>query len=161
LSGPSLERSGNGACSPLEFAPSTLNASGQLEMRLHVVDVLLADDSSTFRHALKSITEGRDNWRVCTEARDGLEAVRSFRQHVPDIVVIDFQMPEMNGLEAAREMLHQSPQVPILMVTMFLSEQLIWETKKIGIKGACAKTDAACVVKGVETLLENKPYFQN
>lgn len=85
----------------------------------------------------------------------------SFRQHVPDIVVIDFQMPEMNGLEAAREMLRQSPQVPILMVTMFLSEQLICEAKKIGIKGACAKTDSACVVKGVETLLENKPYFQN
>ena len=126
-----------------------------------MVNVLLADDSSTFRGALRSIIEGRNDWCVCTEARDGLEAVRSFRRHVPDIVVIDFQMPEMNGLEAAREMLRQSPHVPILMVTMFLSEQLICEAKKIGIKGACAKTDSACVVKGVETLLENKPYFQN
>jgi DNA-binding NarL/FixJ family response regulator len=130
-------------------------------MRHLVVNVLLADDSSTFRQTLRSIIDGQDNWHVCTEARDGLEAVRSFRQHVPDIVVIDFQMPEMNGLEAAREMLRQSPQVPILMVTMFLSEQLMWEAKKIGIKGACAKTDAACVIKGVEALLENKPYFQD
>jgi DNA-binding NarL/FixJ family response regulator len=130
-------------------------------MRLLVVNVLLADDSSTFRQALRNIIEGQDDWRVCTEAHDGLEAVRSFRQHVPDIVVIDFQMPQMNGLEAAREMVRQCPQVPILMVTMFLSEQLVREAKKIGIKGACAKTDPACVVKGVEALLENKPYFQN
>jgi DNA-binding NarL/FixJ family response regulator len=126
-----------------------------------MVNVLLADDNMTFRQALRSIIEEQDDWRVCAEAQDGLEAVQSFRKHVPDIVVLDFQMPRMNGLEAAREMRRECPVVPILMVTMFLSPQLINEAKKIGVKGACAKTDPACVVEAVEALLENKPYFHN
>ena len=126
-----------------------------------MVNVLLADDNTTFRHALKDILEGQDDWRVCAEAQDGLEAVQSFRQHVPDVVILDFQMPRMNGLEAAREMRRQCPVVPILMVTMFLSPQLIQEAMKVGVKGACAKTDPSCVVEAVEALLQDKSYFQN
>lgn len=125
-----------------------------------MVNVLLVDDNTTFRHALKDIIEGQDDWRVCAEAQDGVEAVQSFRQHIPDIVVLDFQMPRMNGLEAAREMRRQCPVVPILMVTMFLSPQLIREAMNVGVKGACAKTDPTCVVEAVEALLEDRPYFQ-
>jgi two-component system response regulator DegU len=78
----------------------------------------------------------------------------------PDVIVLDFQMPEMNGLDAARSITQRSPRVPILMVSMHMSPQLVDEARKVGIRGVCAKSDVFCVVEAVETLLNNGTYFQ-
>jgi DNA-binding NarL/FixJ family response regulator len=73
--------------------------------------------------------------------------------------VLDFQMPEMNGLDAARIMHELAPKVPILMVTLYLSRQLSEEARKVGIQGTCAKTDIGCVVDAVGALLRQETYF--
>jgi len=85
--------------------------------------------------------------------------VDRFREVHPDVIVIDFQMPEMNGLDAARIISQIAPEIPILMVTLYLSRQLSEEARRVGIRGACAKTDISCVVDAVGALLREETYF--
>lgn len=96
---------------------------------------------------------------MCDEARDGQEAVEKFRQVHSDLVVLDFQMPSMNGLDAARAITQLSPETPILMVTLYLTKQLSEEAQRIGVRGACTKTDLHSVVDAVGALLRDKTYF--
>jgi two-component system chemotaxis response regulator CheY len=99
-------------------------------------------------------------WRVCDEAEDGKQAIETFRKTRPDLVVLDFQMPAMNGLEAAGIMRRLSPDTPILIVTLYPSRQLTEEAKNLGVKGACAKADLRTVADAVNALLRRETYFQ-
>jgi DNA-binding NarL/FixJ family response regulator len=98
-------------------------------------------------------------WEVCGEAANGSDAVHEVRGLNPDLIVLDFLMPGMDGLQTAREFAKLVPHVPILMFTMHLSRQLIDEARNAGIRGAVAKSDAGRIVEGVEALLRNEPYF--
>jgi DNA-binding NarL/FixJ family response regulator len=124
-----------------------------------VIRILVLDDNPTVRRYLRGVLEQHDGWRVCDEARNGREAVERFQQIRPDVVVLDFQMPEMNGLDAARIMTQLSPETPILMVTLYLSRQLSAEARLAGIRGACAKSDVSSVVDAVGALLREETYF--
>ena len=128
---------------------------------LALVRILVADDSPAIRRCLRSLLDHHGDWLVCDEAANGKEAVEHFQQAKPDLIVIDFQMPEMNGLEAARHIADLSQKTPILMVTIHLSKQLSDEARKVGIRGTCAKTDIHCVVDAVGALLRQETYFQN
>ena len=123
--------------------------------------ILVVDDNPSVRRYLRGVLEQQEDWQVCDEARNGQEAVDRFRQVRPDLVVLDFQMPEMNGLDAARIIAQLSPETPILMVTLYLSKQLAEEARKAGIRGTCAKTDIGCVVDAVGALLREETYFPN
>ncbi len=123
--------------------------------------IMVVDDNPSVRRYLRGALEQQDDWHVCDEARNGQEAVDRFRQIHPDVVVLDFQMPEMNGLEAARIISQLSPETPILMVTLYLSKQLSDEARKVGIRGTCAKADISCVVDAVGALLREETYFPN
>ena len=107
------------------------------------------------------LLETQDHWKVCDEASDGLEALAKFDKDKFDVIVLDFQMPGMNGLDAAKQINSRSPRTPILMVTMHYSRQLAEEARKVGIRGVCSKTDMECVVEGVTTILDNRSYFKN
>ena len=96
---------------------------------------------------------------MCSEASNGKEAIEKVQQAAPDVIVLDFQMPKMNGLDAAKEIRKQSPEIPILMVTLHMSPQLEDQAKKIGISGACDKGNINCVVEGVDTLLHHGTYY--
>jgi DNA-binding NarL/FixJ family response regulator len=126
-----------------------------------LVRILVADDNPAIRKCLRGLLEHHDDWRVCDEASNGREAVEHFQKTKPDLIVIDLQMPEMNGLDAARQIVHQSPGTPILMVTIHLSKQLSEEARKVGIRGTCAKGNINCVVDAVGALLRKETYFQN
>jgi DNA-binding NarL/FixJ family response regulator len=122
--------------------------------------ILVVDDSQVMRRCLRRLLERHPHWKVYGEAPDGREAVQKAQQVGPDVIVLDFQMPEMNGLDAARSLQEQSPRVPILMVSAHMSPQLAEEARKVGIRGVCAKSDVFCVVEAVQTLLHNGTYFQ-
>ncbi len=128
---------------------------------MSLVRILVADDNPAIRRCLRGLLEDHDGWLVCDEASNGKEAVERFQRTKPDLIVLDFQMPEMNGLDAARLIGHLSPKTPILMVTIHLSKQLSEEAKKVGIRGACAKTDISSVIDGVVALLREETYFPN
>jgi DNA-binding NarL/FixJ family response regulator len=125
------------------------------------VRILVVDDNAAVRRYLRGVLEQHDSWLVCDEARNGQEAVDRFREIQPDVIVLDFQMPEMNGLEAARVISRLSPETPILMVTLYLSRQLAEEARKAGIRGTCAKTDMGSVVAAVGALLRRETFFPN
>jgi DNA-binding NarL/FixJ family response regulator len=126
-----------------------------------VIRILVVDDNPAVRRYLRGVLEQKDGWRVCDEARNGQEAVERFRQVQPDVVLLDFQMPEMNGLDAARIITKLSPQTPILMVTLYLSKQLSDEARKVGIRGTCTKANISSVVDAVGALLREETYFPN
>jgi two-component system chemotaxis response regulator CheY len=126
-----------------------------------VIRILVVDDNPTVRRYLRSALEQHNGWRVCDEARNGREVVDRFQKIRPDLIVLDFHMPYMNGLDAARIITEHSPDIPILMVTLYLSKQLSDEARRVGVRGACAKTDIGSVVDGVGALLRDETYFQN
>jgi len=125
------------------------------------IRILVADDNAAFRRCLRGMLEQHDNWRVCEEASNGKEAVDRVRKIRPDFIVLDFQMPEMNGLDAARVISRLSPKTPILMVTLYLSHELAEEARKIGVRGACAKTNMDSLMDAVGALLRQETYFPN
>jgi DNA-binding NarL/FixJ family response regulator len=125
------------------------------------IRILVVDDSPLMRSSLRHLLEAQDNWKVADEAANGREAIAKFNDEKFDVVVLDFQMPEMDGLEAAKQITQRSATTPILMVTMHATPQLAVEAQKAGIRGICAKSDIKCVIEGVAAVLENKPYFRN
>jgi two-component system, NarL family, invasion response regulator UvrY len=124
-----------------------------------VVRILVVDDNPSVRCYLRSILEQQTSWQVCDEARTGEEAIARARKTPPDVILLDFQMPDLNGLDVAREIARYSPRVPILMVSVHMSQQLAAAAKAIGIRGACAKSDVASIVDAVDALLHDRTYF--
>jgi DNA-binding NarL/FixJ family response regulator len=121
--------------------------------------ILVVDDNPAVRHYLRAVLEQQSTWHVCNEARTGAEALRTVMKNPPDMILLDFQMPDLNGLEVARQISSLHPEIPILMVTIHLSTQLAAEARKVGIRGACAKSDVGSIVEAVEALLHEKTYF--
>ena len=99
-------------------------------------------------------------WEICGEAADGRDAVAKAQLLRPDLIVLDFLMPEVDGLQAARQIGKLVPGVPILMFSMHLSKQLMEEAKNVGVRGAVAKTDTRHLIEGVEALLRHESFFE-
>jgi two-component system, NarL family, invasion response regulator UvrY len=123
--------------------------------------ILLVDDNALVRRSLRELLEANLGWKVRDEASHGHEAVAKFDEDLFDVVVLDFQMPGMSGLEAARQIMQSYPRTRILMVTLHYSPQLVKEARNVGIKGLCAKADSKCVIEAVATILANSFYFRN
>ena len=124
-----------------------------------MVRILVVDDNPSVRHYLRALLEQRSTWQVCAEARTGKEALQRVEKNRPDMILLDFQMPDLNGLDVARQISSLFPEIPILMVTIHLSKQLAEEARRVGIRGACAKTDVGSIVEAVDALLHQGTYF--
>jgi len=120
---------------------------------------LVVDDNPAVRHYLRAILEQQNTWRVCAEARTGGEALQSVKKAPPDLILLDFQMPDLNGLDVAQQIAELFPRIPILMVTIHLSQQLAEAARRVGIRGACAKSDVGSIVQAVDALLHEQTYF--
>jgi DNA-binding NarL/FixJ family response regulator len=110
---------------------------------------------------LRNLIEQNPDWQVCGEAADGQQAIQKAQQLSPDLVVMDFLMPGINGLEAAREINRTAPEVPILMCTMYLSRQLTEILKTAGCRGAVAKGGADELARGMQALLRRETFFDS
>ena len=124
-----------------------------------MVRILVADDNPSVRHYLRSILEQQSDWQVCDEARTGEEVLQRIAANLPDVILLDFKMPGLNGLDAAREIVRLHPTTPILMVTVHLSMQLAEAARTAGIRGVCSKSDVGSIVEAVEALLQEKIYY--
>jgi DNA-binding NarL/FixJ family response regulator len=125
----------------------------------HAVRILLIDDNPSVRYYLRAILEQQASWHVCGEARTGEEALQKVMEYHPDLILLDYQMPDLNGLDLAKQIAEILPNTPILMVTLHLSRQLAEAAREVGVRGACAKQDIGSVVEAVEFLLREQTYF--
>ena len=122
--------------------------------------ILLADDHEMVRQGLRALIENQSGWQVCGEATTGREAVTKARELKPDIVVMDFTMPELNGMEATRQIRAALPRTEVLLLTMHESEELVREVLAAGARGYVLKSDAGrALVDALKALAEQKPYF--
>ena len=124
-----------------------------------MVRILVVDDNPSVRHYLRAVLEQQTAWRVCGEARNGAEALQKVIEAPPDLILLDYQMPDLNGVDVARRIYELFPKIPILMVTLHLSKQLAEAARLAGVRGACAKQDIGSVVEAVEVLLREQTYF--
>jgi len=102
--------------------------------------ILIVDDNPFVRLALRDRLERATGWRVCGQAENGKVAVEKVKALHPDIVILDLQMPVMNGLEAAREIRAVAPGTEMIMFTMYCSEQLRKDAWAAGIRDVVSKS---------------------
>jgi DNA-binding NarL/FixJ family response regulator len=122
--------------------------------------IVVADDHDIIRRGLKELLLVRPGWEICGEAKTGREAVTLCEQLKPDIVVMDISMPELNGLDAARQIRKNSPNTGILILTMHFTDQLVREVIECGARGYILKSDAdKDLVSAVEALANHRTYF--
>src|SRR5215211_5811055 len=122
--------------------------------------ILLADDHEIVRQGLKELLEEQVGWTVCAEAANGREAVELAIRSRPHVAVLDFSMPELNGLEATRRMRQEVPEIEVLIFTMHESEELIREVLAAGARGYLLKSEATRqLIPAVESLSRHTPYF--
>ena len=99
-------------------------------------------------------------WEICGEASTGCEAVALAKELLPDIVVLDISMPDLNGVEAARRIRVASKNTEVLILSMHYSDQLIREIVDAGATGYVLKSDSELdLLVAVETLAKHKPFF--
>jgi DNA-binding NarL/FixJ family response regulator len=114
---------------------------------------LIVDDSELVRRSLRTVLQANPEWEICGEASDGVSAVELFKELRPNIVILDFQMPGINGIETARRMAEIAPAVPVVLFTQHASADLEKHAHEVGIRSVVSKTNAFPMVGMIEALL--------
>lgn len=117
------------------------------------IRVLIADDSPSVRRVVRRVLESRG--AVVEEAENGREAINKVIQHVPDVVVLDVAMPEVNGLIATERISAIAPELPIVVHTMYATPQIEDEVKNRGAKAVVPKDDPMALAFVVQQMAED------
>lgn len=124
--------------------------------------ILIADDHEVARHGIRALLESHPGWEVCGEAKDGRETVELAESLKPDLILLDIGMPNLNGLEATRQILATSPEAVILILTMHDTDHVVREVLRAGARGFLLKSDAGRdLVAAVEALQRQRTFFTN
>jgi DNA-binding NarL/FixJ family response regulator len=124
------------------------------------VRILIADDHDVMREGARAVVERQPGWEVCGFAATGREAVEQAFALKPDVVVMDVSMPELNGLEAVRQIKRRLPQTEILIFTAHETDELIREVFAAGAKSFIFKSEAHhFLVDAIQSLSQHKPFF--
>ena len=118
--------------------------------------ILVVDDSDVVRRGMGLLLRQHEGWEVCGEAVDGQEAVVKAHQLAPDVVVLDFAMPHMNGIEAARWIRKERPNTAIVLCSMYLDSHLATAANDAGITWVLSKCNKGTVSNGVEAGLRGE-----
>jgi DNA-binding NarL/FixJ family response regulator len=122
--------------------------------------ILIADDHEVVRSGLRRILLSQPNWEVVAEAADGKDAISKATETKPDIAILDYSLPRINGMEATRQIRARLPKTEVLIFTMHDSEALIQELLKAGARGYLLKTDATrYLIAAIESLALHRPFF--
>jgi DNA-binding NarL/FixJ family response regulator len=129
--------------------------------KMSALRILVADDHDILRRGVRVTLEDNPNWKVVAEASDGQEAIEKAKAFEPDVVILDFSMPKLNGLDAAREIVRSLPQTRVLMLTIYDSDDLIHELRQAGVHGYIRKSESQQdhLISAVKALVTNKPFF--
>ncbi|PNU04011.1 response regulator [Novosphingobium guangzhouense] len=122
--------------------------------------IVLADDHEAIRLGVRSVLSAHPDWRIVGEASDGREALEIIRSVRPDIAILDYSLPMMNGLELTRAIKKELPRTEVLIFTMHDREDVLAELLTAGARGYLLKSDASKhLIAAVEALSIRRPYF--
>jgi len=122
--------------------------------------ILVVDDHAVVRRGVRSLLESQAGWEVCGEATNGRDAIEQSGRLRPDVVVMDLSLPQLNGLDATRQILKDAPGTEVLVLTMHHSEELVRDVLQAGARGYLLKSDAdENLITAVDTLRQHKPFL--
>lgn len=127
---------------------------------LEQVRILVADDHEVMRLGIRNLLEAVPNWTICDEAVNGQEAVEKALESRPDVIIMDITMPVMNGLEASKSISRARPDIPVILFSLHLSDEMIKGFDTRAIRGAVNKGNAARdLVEAVNRVLGGDTFF--
>ncbi len=125
-----------------------------------MVRILIVDDHSQTRKLIRELLENHDGWQVVAEGSDGHEAVQHAKTHEPNIILLDIQMPKMDGFEAARQILGTSPRMLILIISVHDGAYFAETSRSLGAKGFLHKLHISYkLIPAVESILNGGTHF--
>ncbi|MDO8795038.1 MAG: response regulator transcription factor [Vicinamibacterales bacterium] len=122
--------------------------------------LLIGDDHTLMRHGVRKIIEERADWEVVAEANNGREAVAAALEHNPDLVLLDVGMPQLNGIEATRQIVKRLPNVRVLILSMHSDEAYVSQSMRAGASGYLLKDSAGeDLVRAIAAVAAGKSFF--
>ena len=121
--------------------------------------ILIADDSPPVRRGLRTLVGLNSDWQVCGEAVDGADAVEKAHELAPDLILMDFSMPQMDGVQAAQKIAESGRDTPILLFTLNLSPQLMELARNAGLRGAMSKSELSKLPYAIKALQRGETFF--
>lgn len=123
------------------------------------IRLLLAEDHEVMREALRSLLENNPDFEVVGEARDGREVLELARSTDPDVVVMDINLPELNGIDATRQLLAEDPQIKVIGLSVHETGRMVMEMLNAGALGYLPKTSAAYeLMDAIQSVVDHKVY---
>lgn len=122
------------------------------------VRILVVDDNEALRDAVGRLVKSVPGLEVCGEAENGREAIKKTIDLQPDVVLMDIAMPDVNGLEATRQLRKVAPRSEVLVFTEHESRHAMRAAMDAGARGYLAKTHASSLVDAVRTVASHRPY---
>jgi DNA-binding NarL/FixJ family response regulator len=127
---------------------------------MHPLRILIADDHEVVREGMRALIEHEPGWKVCGIAINGQEAVDTAKKLKPEVVILDMTMPELDGLEALRQIKRALPNTEVMIFSAHHSEEVIEQLFDAGAKSYIQKSDAGRhLVTAIKSLAEHKPFF--
>jgi two-component system response regulator NreC len=124
------------------------------------IRILLADDHTIIRSGIKLLLEQQPDFKVVAEANDGREAADLVSQSRPDVAVLDIGMPQLNGIEATRQIVAGHPEVQVVILSMHSDEGYVLRALKAGARAYILKNSAeADLIRAVRSVAEGKSFF--
>ena len=124
------------------------------------IRILIADDHGIVRKGLRLQLEQREEFEVAGEASDGREAVRMAEELAPEVVIMDIAMPNLNGIDAAAQMVKRAPQAKVIILSMHSDESYLTRALAAGVKGYLLKDNADVdLYRAVQVVAQGKVFF--
>jgi DNA-binding NarL/FixJ family response regulator len=122
--------------------------------------ILVVDDHEVVRNLIRHLLEAETGWQVCGEAADGDQAVEKSRVLHPDVIVMDAVMPRCNGFEATREIVRGTPEIPVVITTLYEYPEILRQAQNAGAIGCVGKSKTTkLLIPAVKSALDHKPFF--
>jgi two-component system, NarL family, response regulator DegU len=127
---------------------------------MKIINILIADDHPIFLRGLQEVIEMKENFKVCKAVEDGSKALQVAKSISLDVVILDIDMPHMNGLEVAEELRKFNPDLPVLLLTMHKEKEAFLKALEFGVSGYVLKENTTTdIIRAIESVLKGQPYI--